>query len=472
VGETRVSGRGGSAVSLLPPHEASAGPPVGGPGVRLGLRENWKQFWLLVLVNAFVGAMVGLERTVLPLIAEEDFGMVARGAILSFIVSFGFVKAGTNFFAGRLGDLFGRKKVLLVGWLFGIPVPFLLMWAPSWSWIVFANVLLGVNQGLAWSTTVIMKIDLVGPRARGLAMGLNEFAGYLAVALAALGTGYVAEAFGLRPEPFYMGIAFVALGLGLTGFFVRETTEHVALEIREHARHSEDPTLGGTLSGREIFAMATWRHPALFGASQAGMVTNFKDGLAWGLFPLFFAAGGLSVSQIGLLVFIYPALWGILQLWTGGLSDRLGRKPLIVGGMLLQALALFVVAGGEGFRVWFLGSALLGAGTALVYPTLLASVADVAHPAWRGSAVGVYRLWRDSGYAFGAIVAGILADRFGIAPAILAGGVLALVSSALAWVRMPETLPARARPDGNPGPGGTASGIEEGTTPTTDRNRP
>ncbi len=415
-------------------------------GVRLGLRENWKEFWLLVLVNAFVGAMVGLERTVLPLIAEEEFGMVARSAILSFIVTFGFVKAGANFFAGRLGDLFGRRKVLIFGWLFGIPVPFLLMWAPSWSWIVFANVLLGVNQGLAWSTTVIMKIDLVGPRARGLAMGLNEFAGYLAVALAALGTGYVAEAFGLRPEPFYLGIAFVALGLGLTLLFVRETAEHLALEVRDHVESPEDPTLGGTLSGREIFAMATWRHPALFGASQAGMVTNLKDGLAWGLFPLFFAAGGLSVSQIGILTFIYPALWGILQLWTGGLSDRLGRKPLIVGGMLLQALALFVVAGGTGFWVWFTGSALLGAGTALVYPTLLASVADVAHPAWRGSAVGVYRLWRDSGYAFGAIVAGILADLLGIAPAILAGGALALLSSALVWVRMPETLPGKDRP--------------------------
>ncbi|TVR66936.1 MAG: MFS transporter [Gemmatimonadales bacterium] len=417
-------------------------------GVRLGLRENWRQFWLLVVVNAFVGAMVGLERTVLPLIAEEDFGMVARGAILSFIVTFGFVKAGTNFFAGRLGDLFGRRKVLIVGWLFGIPVPFLLMWAPSWSWIVFANVLLGINQGLAWSTTVIMKIDLVGPKARGLAMGLNEFAGYLAVALAALGTGYVAEAFGLRPEPFYLGIAFVALGLGLTVLFVRETADHVALESRNHTATvgagSEDATMGGSLSGREIFALASWRSPALFGASQAGLVTNFKDGLAWGLFPLYFAAGGLTVSQIGILTFIYPALWGILQLWTGGLSDRIGRKPLIVGGMVLQGLALFVVAAGDEFWIWFAGSALLGAGTALVYPTLLASVADVAHPAWRGSAVGVYRLWRDSGYAFGAIVAGLLADMLGIAPAVLAGGLLALLSAGVAWVRMPETLPGRA----------------------------
>jgi MFS family permease len=407
--------------------------------IRLGLRENWRQFWLLVLVNAFVGAMVGLERTILPLIAEQEFGMVARGAILSFIVTFGFVKAGTNFFAGRLGDLFGRRRVLLAGWLFGIPVPFLLIWAPSWSWIVFANVLLGINQGLAWSTTVIMKIDLVGPKARGLAMGLNEFAGYLAVALSALATGYVAEAAGLRPEPFYLGIAFVALGLGLTALFVRDTAPHVALEARSHAQDTADPTLGGTLSAREIFALATWRHPALFGSSQAGLVTNFKDGLAWGLFPLLFAAAGLSIGQIGILAFIYPALWGLLQLWTGGLSDRLGRKPLIVGGMGLQALALFVVATGETFWVWLAGSALLGAGTALVYPTLLASVADVAHPAWRGSAVGVYRLWRDSGYAFGALAAGFLADRFGMVPAIVAGGFLALSSSLLVALRMPET---------------------------------
>ena len=425
-----------------------------GPAIQLGLRENWKQFWLLVLVNAFVGAMVGLERTILPLIAEEEFGLVARGAILSFIVTFGFVKAGTNFFAGRLGDLFGRKKVLLAGWLFGIPVPLLLMWAPSWSWIVFANVLLGVNQGLAWSTTVIMKIDLVGPRARGLAMGLNEFAGYLAVALAALGTGYVAEAVGLRPEPFYLGIAFVALGLGLTVLFVRDTTAHVALEAREHRSGSEDPTLGGTLSGREIFALASWRSPALFGASQAGLVTNFKDGLAWGLFPLFFAAGGLSVGRIGILTFIYPAMWGILQLWTGGLSDRVGRKPLIAAGMILQATALWLVAAGSTFWVWFMASALLGAGTAMVYPTLLAAVADVAHPAWRGSAVGVYRLWRDSGYAFGAIVAGVLADAFGIAPAIVVVGVLAFLSGILVLGRMPETLPVSttAAPDAGRSP--------------------
>jgi MFS family permease len=395
--------------------------------------------------------MVGLERTVLPLVAEQEFGLVARGAILSFIVTFGFVKAATNFFAGRLGDVFGRKRVLVAGWMVGIPVPFLLMWAPSWSWIVFANVLLGVNQGLAWSTTVIMKIDLVGPKARGLAMGLNEFAGYLAVALSALATGYVAEAFGLRPEPFYLGIAFVALGLGLTLLFVRETTQHVALEARRHATlearghaaDAVDPELAGPLSTRRIFALATWRHPALSSASQAGLVTNFNDGLAWGLFPLFFAAAGLSVGQIGVLTFIYPAAWGLLQLWTGGLSDRWGRKPLIAGGMLVQAAALFMVAGVSSFWPWFVGSALLGAGTAMAYPTLLAAVADVAHPTWRGSAVGVYRLWRDSGYAFGAIFAGVLADRLGIAPATAVVGGLVLLSTLVVWFRMPETLPAK-----------------------------
>jgi MFS family permease len=420
--------------------------------VELGLRENWRQFWLLVLVNAFVGATVGLERTVLPLLAEVEFGLVAKGAILSFILTFGIVKAITNFFAGRLADLYGRKRILLVGWLFGIPVPFLLIWAPTWEWVLFANGLLGVNQGLAWSTTIIMKIDLVGPRARGLAMGLNEFAGYLAVALAALGTGYVAEALGLRPAPFYLGIGFVALGAGLTLLLVRDTGAHVALEARNHDEDDADPTLGGSLSGREVFALATWRHPALMNASLAGLVTNFKDGLAWGLFPLLFAAAGLTVGQVGVLVFVYPALWGLLQLWTGGLSDRLGRRPLIGFGMLVQGGALIAVALLEGFWSWFLAGALLGVGTAMVYPTLLAAVADVAHPAWRGSAVGVYRLWRDSGYAFGAVVAGFLADRFGIAEAVLAGGVLAISSGLLVFLRMPETHRPGVRPGASPPP--------------------
>jgi MFS family permease len=415
--------------------------PATVPPVALGLGANWRQFWLLVLVNAFVGAMVGLERTVLPLLAEVEFGLASRSAVLSFIVTFGFVKAGTNFFAGRLGDLFGRKRVLLVGWLFAIPVPLLVMWAPSWGWIVFANVLLGINQGLAWSTTVIMKIDLVGPKQRGLAMGLNEFAGYLAVALAALATGWIAEGYGLRPEPFYLGIAFVAAGLALSVLFVRETTDHVELEAANHRPHPSMERAAGIPSTREVFALASWRHPALFGANQAGLVTNLKDGLAWGLFPLFFAAGGMSVGQIGTLAFIYPAMWGLLQLWTGGLSDRLGRKRLIAVGMSVQGVALLFIGFSDGFWPWFAASALLGLGTALVYPTLLAAVADVAHPTWRGSAVGVYRLWRDSGYAFGALLAGFLADAFGLRPAILVIGLIALASSVHVAARMPETRP-------------------------------
>jgi MFS family permease len=423
-------------------------PPTSVRPVELGLGANWRQFWLLVLVNAFVGAMVGLERTVLPLLAEVEFGLASRSAVLSFIVTFGFVKAGTNFFAGRLGDVFGRKRVLLVGWLFALPVPLLVMWAPSWGWIVFANVLLGINQGLAWSTTVIMKIDLVGPKQRGLAMGLNEFAGYLAVALAALATGWVAEAYALRPEPFYLGIVFVAAGLALSILFVRETTDHVALEATNHQPHlSIDGVAGipGTPDTRKIFALASWRHPALFGASQAGLVTNLKDGLAWGLFPIFFAAGSMSVGQIGTLAFIYPAMWGLLQLWTGGLSDRLGRKQLIAAGLAVQSVALLLIGLLDGFWPWFAASALLGLGTALVYPTLLAAVADVAHPTWRGSAVGVYRLWRDSGYAFGALLAGFLADAFGLRPAILVIALIALASSVHVAARMPETRPPRPR---------------------------
>ena len=410
----------------------------------LGLGANWRQFWLLVLVNAFVGAMVGLERTVLPLLAETEFGLASKGAVLSFVATFGVVKAATNLFAGRLGDRYGRRHVLVAGWLFAIPVPLLVMWAPSWGWVVFANVLLGINQGLAWSTTVIMKIDLVGPRQRGLAMGLNEFAGYLAVAVTALATGWVAEAYGLRPEPFYMGIAFVAAGLGVTLLFVRETHHHTVLEA-EHLRWATPPEGGAAAVGvipgtREILALASWRDPALSSASHAGMVNNLNDGLAWGLFPLFFAAGGLAVGEIGVLSFLYPAVWGVLQLWTGALSDRWGRKRLIAGGMMLQGIALAGIALGAGFPAWAAAAALLGAGTAMVYPTLLASIGDVAHPRWRGSAVGVYRLWRDGGYAVGALVAGALADLFGMATAIGAVAALTFLSGVqVAW-RMPETL--------------------------------
>jgi MFS family permease len=414
-----------------------AGPAL---SVALGLRANAPQFWLLVLVNAFVGAMVGLERTVLPLLAQAEFGLASKTAVLSFIATFGVVKALTNFFAGRLSDIYGRRHVLLAGWLLGLPVPFLVIWAPTWSWIVFANVLLGLNQGLAWSTTVIMKMDLVGPKQRGLAMGLNEFAGYLAVALAALGTGYLAQAYGLRPEPFYVGIACASAGLALSLLFVRETRHHVALEVRDNPPHSDVAGHSAELSTRQILARASWRDPALSSASHAGMVNNLNDGIAWGLFPLFFAAAGLDVARIGILSFTYPAVWGLLQLWTGALSDRWGRKRLIAGGMLLQGGALAAVAIVRGFWPWVGATALLGVGTAMVYPTLLAAVGDVAHPRWRASAVGVYRLWRDGGYAVGALLAGALADLFGMTWSIGAVALLTFASGLLVVVRMPETL--------------------------------
>jgi MFS family permease len=414
--------------------------PEPAPAVALGLRANRRQFWLLVLVNAFVGAMVGMERTVLPLLGEVEFGLASKTAVLTFIATFGVIKALTNLFAGRMSDLYGRRRVLIAGWLFGLPVPFLVIWAPSWSWIVLANLLLGINQGLAWSMTVIMKIDLVGPKQRGLAMGLNESAGYVAVALAALGTGYLAEAYGLRPEPFYLGIACAAAGLALSLLFVRETSHHAALEARDFRSLSDVAGHRAELSTREIFARASWRDPALSSASQAGMVNNLNDGLAWGLFPLFFAAAGLDVAHIGILSFIYPAVWGMLQLWTGALSDRWGRKRLIAGGMLVQSGALAAIALLRGFWLWVGAAAVLGAGTAMVYPTLLAAVGDVAHPRWRASAVGVYRLWRDSGYAVGALLAGALADLFGMAWSIGAVALLTFASGVLVVVRMPETL--------------------------------
>lgn len=410
----------------------------------LGLRENWRQFALLVLVNAFVGAMVGLERSVLPLLGEREFGLASKSAALSFVATFGVVKALTNLLAGQVGDRYGRKPVLVAGWLFALPVPFLVMWAPTWGWIVFANVLLGINQGLAWSTAVIMKIDLVGPRQRGLAMGFNEFAGYLAVALTALATGVIASRFGLRPEPFYLGIAFAALGLALSVLLVRDTRAHARAEARAHAAEEGGEATDGvppsSPSLRTLFARGTWRDPALASASQAGMINNLNDGLAWGLFPLFFVAAGLSLSEIGVLAFVYPATWGVVQLWTGALSDRWGRKRLIVGGMLLQSLALAAMVAWRGFAPWIAAGVALGVGTAMVYPTLLAAVGDVAHPGWRGSAVGVYRLWRDLGYALGALLAGMLADLFGMGTAIAAVAALTAASGVVVLLRMPETL--------------------------------
>ena len=402
--------------------------------VRLGLRENVAQFTLLVIVNAFVGAMVGMERSILPAIAEHDFHLVARTAVLSFIAVFGVTKAVTNYAAGRLADRVGRKHVLVAGWAVAIPVPFILMWAPSWSWILAANALLGISQGFTWSITVIMKIDLVGNERRGLAMGLNEFAGYAAVAGAALLTGWIAARHGLRPDPFYPGVAFVGTGLLLSAFMVRETHAHVALEssLRGASTQAE--------SASDVFRRTTWTDRNLSAISQAGLVNNLNDGMAWGLFPLFFAAANLGLDRIGILAAIYPATWGGVQLATGAISDRVGRKWLITTGMWVQAAGISVVILSHGFAGFAAGAALLGIGTAMVYPTLLAAIGDVALPAWRASAVGVYRLWRDLGYAVGALLAGITADALGLAGAMWLVAAITLASGLVVAVRMRETL--------------------------------
>jgi MFS family permease len=412
------------------------------PPIRLGLRANWQQFVLLIVVNAFVGAMVGLERTVVPLIAEADFGLVSRTAVLSFIATFGIVKAISNLFAGSLGDRWGRKRILIAGWLVGLPVPLLIIFAPSWGWIVFANVLLGVNQGLCWSTTVIMKIDLVGPQQRGLAMGLNEFAGYLAVSLAALGSGYLAAAYGLRPAPFLPGLALAILGLLFSLFFVRETRPFTDLEAQLGA--AEKTEENDTPSFAQILLLTSWKDKTLFSASQAGMVNNLNDGMVWGLLPLFLAGFGLSLERIGLLAATYPAVWGLSQLFTGALSDRIGRKGLIASGMWVQAAGIGLLVWGQSFSWWLTAVALLGLGTGMVYPTLLAAISDVAHPTWRGSAVGVYRLWRDGGYAVGALASGFMADLLGMSAAIAAIAALTFLSGVVVTAVMRETLPRPA----------------------------
>lgn len=408
--------------------------------LRLGLGANWRQFSLLVVVNAFVGAMVGLERTIVPLIAEAEFGLASKFAALSFIITFGVVKALANVFAGRLSDRVGRKGVLVLGWLAGLPVPALIILAPEWGWIVFANVLLGINQGLCWSTTVIMKIDLVGPRQRGLAMGLNEFAGYVAVSLSALLTGYLAATHGLRPAPFIPGLAFAGLGLLLSIFFVRDTHSHARLEAALD-RPSPSAAAVKQLSFAQVLLLTSWKDRALFSASQAGLVNNLNDGMVWGLLPLYLLARGLPVSQIAIVSATYPGVWGLSQLLTGALSDRWGRKWLIATGMWVQAAGILLFVAGQSFATWFAGAALLGFGTALVYPTLLAAISDVAHPEWRASAVGVYRLWRDGGYAVGALTAGLLADTWGTLAAIAGIGGLTLLSGVVVALVMYETAP-------------------------------
>jgi len=410
--------------------------------VRLGLRANMPQFALLVLVNAFVGAMIGLERAILPAIAEQEFHLAATAAVLSFIVVFGLTKAFTNYLAGTLADRIGRKLVLIVGWVMAAPVPFLLMWAPTWRWVLVANALLGISQGLTWSTTVIMKIDLVGADRRGLAMGLNEFSGYVAVAGSALATGYLAAEYGLRPEPFYPGVAFVVMGLGLSIFAVRETKQHVVAEAAQSAALSAE----ALPSRREVFG----ERPSLIEISPASLKQDSStiSTMAWcGACSLCISrlpASGLR--QIGTLVALYPATWGIAQLFTGAWSDRVGRKWLIAAGMWVQALgiATTILSGSPfGFAT---GAVLLGVGTAMVYPTLLAAIGDVAHPTWRASAIGVYRLWRDLGYAIGALLAGSAADLFGLAVAMWIVTALTLFSGVIVAIRMAETLPKLRRP--------------------------
>jgi MFS family permease len=401
--------------------------------VALGLRANWPQFALLVLINAFVGGMVGLERTVVPLIGADEFGIASTTLVVSFIVSFGLVKAFSNLVSGHLADHWGRKRVLVLGWLFGLPVPFMIMWAPSWEWVVAANALLGINQGLAWSMTMIMKIDLVGPKSRGFAVGVNEFAGYVAVGATAFLTGYLASRYGLRPVPFYLGIGYAILGLALSLLLVRDTRAHVELEMAGHRQQA-----GKGIGFWEVFSLTSFRDRNLFAASQAGLVNNLNDGMSWGIFPLFFTTFGLGVERIGILKAVYPTAWGILQLATGPLSDRWGRKGLIVWGMWVQAAGLFLTALMRDFASWFMGSLLLGIGTAMVYPSLIAAVSDASSPAWRARSLSVYRFWRDLGYAIGALAAGLIADRFGFPWAIGSVAALTFLSGLLVALVMKE----------------------------------
>jgi MFS family permease len=394
--------------------------------IQLGLKENWNQFSLLVIINAFVGGMVGLERSILPEIAEKEFEMAATSAILSFIVVFGIVKAISNYYAGALANKFGRKNLLVLGWVFAIPIPFILMYAPNWNWIIAANVLLGINQGLAWSSTVVMKIDLVGEKQRGFAMGLNEFAGYLAVAIVAFLTGWIAGEYGLRPYPFYLGILLMVLGLVMSIFLIKDT--------RGHAKKEEGTNTVSLL--KNIFWDTTWKHRNLGSVTQAGLINNLNDGMAWGLFPILLAAKGFSLEQIGIVVAVYPAVWGIGQLFTGKMADKFSKKDMLFYGMLLQALVLITLVWAESMWHFVILMSLLGWGTAMVYPTFLATIADNTHPRDRAKSIGIFRLWRDLGYAVGAILTGIISDLISIEAAIMVVGLITFVSSWIIFFRM------------------------------------
>ncbi|WP_371748163.1 MFS transporter [Cupriavidus sp. AcVe19-6a] len=422
-------------------NDMRAGPAAVDTAIRLGLRENWRQFSLLILINAFVGGMVGIERTVVPLIGSETFHIQSTTLITSFIVSFGLVKACANLVSGQLADSWGRKRVLVIGWLLGLPVPFMIIAAPSWEWVIAANVLLGLSQGFAWSMTVIMKIDLVGPKGRGLAVGLNEFAGYLAVGLTAFLTGYLASRYGLRPVPIYVGAFYAMAGTLLSVLVVRDTRHHVRVEVSGQASTAH------RLSFREVFMLTSFRDRNLFAASQAGLVNNLNDGMSWGIFPLFFAGLGLGIERIGILKAVYPVVWGVGQIVTGPLSDRWGRKGLIVWGMWVQGLGLFLTAATGQFAWWLLAAVLLGLGTAMVYPSLIAAVSDASHPNWRARSLSVYRFWRDLGYAIGALSAGLIADRFGFSAAIYAIAALTMLSGVVVALSMREHRPAFSASD-------------------------
>lgn len=393
--------------------------------IKLGLRENSAQFALLVIINAFVGGMIGMERSILPQLAETAFGLSSKTAMLSFIVAFGVTKAICNYFTGRLANRLGRKRLLIIGWLFALPVPFILIFAPDWNWVIAANVLLGINQGLSWSAAVMMKIDLVGEKSRGLAVGINEFAGYLAVGLVAFLTGWIASEYGVRPYPFYLGIIFAVAGLFLSIFFLKDTHQHVAKEQENNQR----------LTLKSVFWDTTFRHPSLGAVSQAGLINNLNDGMIWGLWPVILATKGFSLTEIGLLAAIYPTTWSFSQLLTGRLSDVYSKKGLLFWGMLLQGLAILGSIWAEGFYAFAGIGLLLGWGTAMVYPTFINAISDFTSPMQRAESLGVFRFWRDLGYALGALLTGVLADWWGISGAILSIGGLTIFSAVVIQIR-------------------------------------